>query len=309
MDDIFFKELSIPQPKYNLWIHGWSHGKMTGEMIIELEKIFLDEKPEVVYVQGDTNTVLAWAIATSKLWIKLAHIESWLRSYDKTMPEEINRVLVDHCSDYLFSPTKKQENILLNEWIEESKIITVWNTIADAILLVENMNYWQLQYSANDYIFFTIHRPVNVDSKENLKSILNAIIEIKKISWKKIVFSVHPRTYHNIQSFGLENLLEAFIILEPIGFIKNIQIQKSAYMIITDSWWIQEEACILQKKTIVLRENTERPETLEVWWSMLVWNNHQKILKWFIKLEQEKVDWYNPFWNGKACEKIFQITQ
>ena len=316
MDKVFFDELNLKQAKYNLWINWWTHWQMTWKMLIEIEKVLLEEKPDIVFVQWDTNTVLAWWLVASKLWIKVAHVEAWLRSYDKTMPEEINRVVVDHLSDYLFAPTEKQKKILLNEWIDENKVFVVWNTIVDAVYLVKKLaknnekeilnKYW---LKKENYILLTSHRPSNVDNKENLKSLLEWIIEVKKISNKKMLFPTHPRTKNNIIKFWLENLLKEFIIIEPVWFFENIILENNAYLIATDSWWIQEEACILKKKTLILRENTERPETLEVWWAILVWNNNEKIIEWFKELKDREVDWYNPFWDWKSTEKIFEIIE
>lgn len=316
MDKVFFDELKIPQVKYNLWINGWNHWEMTWKMMIKIEEILLKEKPDLVFVQGDTNTVLAWWLVASKLWIKVAHIEAGLRSYDKTMPEEINRIATDHLSDYLFSPTEKQAQILEKENIDKKKIFIVWNTIVDAIFLVKDLTkniegkilnkFW---IEKQNYILLTTHRPLNADNKENLKNLLEAIEEIRKKSWKKILFPIHPRTKNNIEKFWLKNLLKNFEIIEPVWFLENIVLENNSYFITTDSWWIQEEACILQKKTLILRENTERPETLEIWWAILVWNNKEKIIEWFKELENKKVKWYNPFGDWKSAEKIFNIIK
>lgn len=316
MDKVFFDELELSEAKYNLWINWWNHWEMTGKMMIEIEKILLDEKPDIVYVQWDTNTVLAWWLVASKLWIKVAHIEAWLRSYDKTMPEEINRICTDHLSDYLFSPTIRQKDILISENIDESKIYVLWNTIVDAVYMIKDLSktktnevFQKYNISENNYILLTSHRPANVDNKENIENILNAMIELKRISNKEILFPIHPRTKNNIIKFWLESLLTNFIVIEPVGFFENIILESNAYFIATDSWWIQEEACILKKKTLILRENTERPETLDVWWAILVWNDKTKIINAFNELLTKNVNWYNPFWDGKSAEHIFNITQ
>lgn len=317
MDSIFFEELKLPKARYNLWIYGGNHGEMTWKMMIEIEKILIKEKPDCVYVQWDTNTVLAWWLVASKLWVKLAHIEAGLRSYDMCMPEEINRICIDHISDYLFAPTERQVDILKKENIQQDKIYMIWNTVVDAIFLVKKafllsqskyiLNKYQL--NANDYILLTTHRPSNVDDKKNLQNILISMIEIQKISNKKIIFPIHPRTKNNIIKFWLEKLLGTFVIVEPVWFIDNIVLQSNAYMIVTDSWWIQEEACILQKKTLILRDTTERPETVEVWGAILVWHDMKKIVKSFYELDKKNIDWYNPFWDGKSAEKILSITE
>ncbi len=316
MDKVFFEELNLKNAKYNLWINGWWHWEMTWKMLIEIEKIILIEKPDIVYVQGDTNTVLAWGLVASKLWIKVAHIEAGLRSYDMSMPEEINRIATDHLSNYLFSPTSRQKNILLQENISDDKIYIVWNTIVDAVHIVKELsknshNTIMQKYSitSNNYILFTSHRPSNVDSQENLSSLLDGIIEIHNTSGKDILFPIHPRTQNNIIKFWLADKLKNFIVIEPVWFFENIILESHAFMIVTDSGWIQEEACILEKKTLVLRENTERPETLDVWWAILVWNDSKKIIDWYYNLLEKNIEWYNPFGDGKSAEKIFEITK
>lgn len=313
MDKVFFNELNLKNAKYNLWINWWNHWEMTGKMMIKIEKILIKEEPNIVFVQWDTNTVLAWWLVASKIWIKVAHIEAWLRSYDMTMPEEINRITTDHLSDYLFSPTQIQKDILLWENILEQKVFVLWNTIVDAVHIVKELSkskkseiLSKYNIEENNYILLTTHRPNNVDNRKNLESLLKWILEIKKLSRKKILFSIHPRTRKNIVKFWLEKLLEGFEIIEPVWFFENIILENNAFLITTDSGWIQEEACILEKKTLILRENTERPETLEVWGAILVWNNKERIISAYKELENKKIEWYNPFWDWKTAEKIFE---
>lgn len=315
MDKIFFEELSLPQPRYNLNINGGWHWSMTGRMMISIEKVLLNEKPNIVYVQWDTNTVLAgWLVAT-KLGIKVVHIEAGLRSYDRNMPEETNRVCIDHLANYLFAPTHKQQEILLQEWIDASKIWVVGNTIVDAVYQVSDLvqdktddvlqKYW---IEKNTYILLTTHRPSNVDQKTTLAVLLSEMKKLWQVSGKKILFPIHPRTKNNIYKFWLDNYLSYFILIEPVWFLENIVLESNSYMIATDSWWIQEEACILQKKTLILRNNTERPETLEVGGAILCGNN--KILHWYHALKDKKINWYNPFGDGRAAENIITtITQ
>lgn len=314
MDKVFFDELKLPQPKYNLWVNWWGHWEMTWKMMIEIEKILLSEKPDVVYVQWDTNTVLAGWLVASKLWIKVAHIEAWLRSYDMTMPEEINRICTDHLSDYLFSPTERQKEILQKENISDNKIFVLGNTVVDAVYMIKELSLPKTKevldkynISQNNYILLTSHRPANVDVRENIENILKAMIELKNTSNQTILFPIHPRTKNNIIKFWLESILKNFIVIEPVWFFENIILESNAYMIATDSWWIQEEACILEKKTLILRENTERPETLDVGGAILVWSNKEKIILAFHELENKEVKWYNPFWDWKTAEYILKI--
>lgn len=316
MDAVFLEELGIKEAKYNLGINGWWHGNMTWRMLIEMEKILLDEKPDIVFIQWDTNTVLAgWLAATKIPGIKVAHIEAWLRSYDRTMPEEINRIVADHLSDYLFCPTESQKKIALEEWIDEAKIFVTGNTIVDIVYLISSqINWHEDEYLSNfgvknwEYILFTTHRPSNVDDEKSLRNLLEWMESIRETSWKVILFPVHPRTRNNIEKFGLNSLIADFNVVEPVGFHETITLEKCAYLIATDSWGIQEEACILQKKTLVLRENTERPETVEVGWAILVGHDRAKMIAAYDILKDKAINWYNPFWDGKSGEKIIEIT-
>lgn len=316
MDSVFFDELNILWAKYNLWIGSGTHGDMTWRMMVSIEKILLLDRPDIVLVQGDTNTVLAGWLVAVKLGIKVGHIEAWLRSYDMHMPEEINRIVVDKFSDYCFCPTKFQEQILLDEGVSKNRVFVTWNTIVDAVYewlkIGEQISKSILSrylILSNEYIFFTSHRPSNVDDAWSLKNLLVWMKMISDKSGKTVFFPVHPRTSMNIMKFWLQDYVANFIMTEPVGFIENLILQKHAYIVATDSWWIQEEACILKKKTLILRDNTERPETLDVWWAMLVGNDPSKILKAFVELSSKEIHWYNPFGNGLSWEKIIQIIK
>lgn len=316
MDSLFFEELGIPKAKYNLWIHGWSHGYMCWRMLEKIEEILLVEKPDIVYLQGDTNSVLAWALAWAKIPCKIAHIEAWLRSYDRSMPEEINRIVVDSISDYLFAPTKKQEDILLKEWVSKEKVFVVWNTIVDAVFSISKKAessvrniLTKLSLESEGYILLTIHRPSNVDTAESLKDILLWINEISRISGLPVVLPLHPRTKKNVEAFWLEKLISKFRVIEPIGFQENIALESHAALIATDSWGMQEEGCILGRKTLILRDTTERPETLETGWAILVGNKKEDIVSGYIALANKEITWFNPFWDWTTAEKIFSITR
>jgi UDP-N-acetylglucosamine 2-epimerase (non-hydrolysing) len=313
MDGIFFKELDLSKVKYNLEIGSGVHGEMTGRMMIKLEGILLKEKPEVVLVQGDTNTVLAGALVASKLGIKVGHIEAGLRSYDRTMPEEINRIITDHISDYLFCPTTKQSNILKKEGLNKNKIFITGNTVVDAIYECVNISDKKskilktLHLTPNEFILITSHRPATVDNKKNFKSVLNGIYNVAKKYNKKIVFPIHPRTRKMIDNFKIK-IPKEFILVDPIGYLDMLKLQKESFIIITDSGGIQEEACILKKKCIVTRNNTERPEAIKVGGCLLAGNSDSnRILTTTSKLINKRVNWENPFGDGKTGEKIINI--
>lgn len=307
MDRLFFEELNLPQPKYNLKINETTHGAMTGKMLIGIEKILFKEKPGWVLVEGDTNSVLAGALAASNLGIKLGHVEAGLRSYDRSMPEEINRIVTDHLSAALFCPTKRQVNILKGEGIDENKIHLTGNTIVDAVeqnLQLADDKYSIKKYKNKKYFLLTLHRPSNVDNKNNLKQIINAL-ESLSIKYKaSIYFPIHPRTKKMLLRFNIKLDQRKIMIIDPVGYLEMLILEKNAQLILTDSGGIQEEACILKVPCVTLRENTERPETLEVGSNILAGNDKISILSGVEKMLKTKKNWVNPFGNGHSAEKI-----
>ncbi len=309
MDEVFFDELELPKPKYNLNIGSGNHGEMTGRMMIAMEKILIDEKPDCVFVQGDTNTVLAGALAASKLGVKIAHIEAGLRSYDKSMPEEINRVITDHISDYLFAPTKLAADILEREGIGKNKIFKVGNTIVDAVfqnseIAARKVNKLDtLKINKDEYFLLTMHRPSNVDSQANISSIFQALEKVYEKYNLPIIFPIHPRTKKQIESFNL-SLPKGITEIPPIGFLEMLQLEAEARLIITDSGGIQEEACILKVPSVTLRFNTERPEAIEVGASVLAGNSCSKIITSIDLMLNKSRNWKNPFGDGESANKI-----
>lgn len=314
MDKIFFEELELPQPGYNLNIGSGSHGEMTGRMMIALEGVFNKEKIDVVFVQGDTNTVMAGALVASKMDIKVGHVEAGLRSYDRTMPEELNRIVTDHISDYLFPPTQKQADILKAEGIDENKIFVTGNTVVDAAFegleIAERKSdiFSKIDAKRDEYLLLTTHRPATVDNKDNLKTVLESVSDLAKKFDKKVVFPAHPRTLKMIEAFEID-LDDRVLVIEPVGYLDMLMLQQYAFLITTDSGGIQEESCVLKKKAIILRENTERPEAVEVGGCVLVGNQDKKfIIEQATLLLDKKVDWYNPFGDGTAGEQIVSVV-
>jgi UDP-N-acetylglucosamine 2-epimerase (non-hydrolysing) len=313
MAKIFLEQLQIPQAKYNLNINNIAyHGEMVGRMMIEIEKILLKEKPELVLVQGDTNTTLAGGLVAAKLQIKLGHIEAGLRSYDRTMPEEINRVVVDHLSDFLFAPTENQKKILLNEGIDANKIFVVGNTVVDAvwenIKIAETNQELVKKYKGKRYFFLTLHRPANVDDAQKLKTIIEAMEEASDIFKIPIIFPIHPRTKNNLDKFGIKIDRKKIQVVDPLGYFETLIIEKYATLLLTDSGGIQEEGCILQVPCITLRDNTERPETVAVGANILVGADKEKILTAIKQSLQKRPNWPNPFGN-KVAEKILGVLK
>ncbi|HJH27457.1 MAG TPA: UDP-N-acetylglucosamine 2-epimerase (non-hydrolyzing) [Methanophagales archaeon] len=312
LDKIFFEDLELPAAKYNLDVGSGSHAEETGKMLIGIEKVLKEEKPDVVLVEGDTNTVLAGALAASKLHIKVGHVEAGLRSYDRTMPEEINRVLADHVSDYLFAPTEKAKENLLREGIEENKIFVTGNTIVDAVY--QNLEIAKrkvdilkkLNLNPEEYFLVTAHRQENVDNKERLKGILEGLELVYRKFNFPIIYPIHPRTKKKIREFGLE-VPEGIGLIEPLGFLEFLQLEANAKLVLTDSGGVQEETCVLKVPCVTLRDNTERPETLEVGSNVLAGVNQEKILEGIEKMKDKEANWKNPFGDGKAGNIIIKI--
>lgn len=310
MDSIFFEELNLPAPNYNLHVGSGLHSNQTGNILIKMEPILLEEKPDLVLVQGDTNTVLAGALAASKLDIKVGHIEAGLRSYDRTMPEETNRILTDHMSSYLFSVSNNQSQILRSEGIEDRKIVQVGNTISDALFqhipLAEEKSAVldTLGLSKNAYILVTAHRASNVDVKAHLEELVDLLRTITTRYNKEIVWPIHPRTRKKLEEYNIP-LAKSIKLTPPLGYLDFIKLQRNAQIILTDSGGIQEEACMLHVPCVTLRENTERPETVEVGANVLVGRDKEKAISaidnW---LSLSSYDWSNPFGEGNVAQLI-----
>lgn len=310
MDKVFFEQLDLPSPKYNLDIGSGTHAEQTGKMLIGIEKILLEEKPDLVLVEGDTNSVISGALAASKLGIKIGHVESGLRSYDRTMPEEINRILTDHCSDYLFVPTENSKQILLREGIKEDKIFITGNTVVDAIyqnLKLSKRNvYNSLGIKKKGYILGTVHRHENVDSLYRFKGILDGMCRVSREFGMPIIFPIHGRSMNMMKNFGL-SVDENIKLIEPLDYFNFLCLENNAKMILTDSGGVQEEACIVGVPCITLRDNTERPETIDIGSNILSGTDPLRILECAKIMFYSNNHWSNPFGDGKAGERIINI--
>lgn len=313
MDKVFFNELKLPLPKYNLDVGSGPHGKQTAKMLDGIENILLENNPDVILVQGDTNTVLAGSLAASKLKIKIGHVEAGLRSFDKNMPEEINRIITDHISDYLFAPTEKSKQYLQAEGINEDKIYITGNTVVDAVyqnleISKENKNLlYEIGVEEKEYFLVTIHREENTDNQNRLTKILQEL-EILYNKYKlPVIFPAHPRTIKMIYEFNLK-IPSGIKIIDPVGYLDFLQLEIGAKLILTDSGGIQEEACILGVPCITLRNNTERPETIEVGANIIAGIN-DNILELTNKMLCSSTEWINPFGDGKSSKKILSILQ
>jgi UDP-N-acetylglucosamine 2-epimerase (non-hydrolysing) len=311
MDKVFFEQLQLLPPAYNLDVGSGSHSEQTGKMLIGIEKILLKEKPAVVLVEGDTNSVLAGALAAAKLGIKVGHVEAGLRSYDRTMPEELNRLLADHLSDYLFAPTPKAKQILLGEGVDENKVFVTGNTIVDTIL--QNLELaksakdimGELKVKTGQYFLVTLHRQENVDNPSRFTSILKGLSQVAIQFKLPVIYPVHPRSRKKMSEFALKP--ENLTLIEPLDFLGFLQMENNARLILTDSGGVQEEACILGIPCVTIRDNTERPETLEVGANVLAGASSERIVECARLMLDKKDKWTNPFGDGKAAERIAKI--
>ncbi len=313
MDMVFFKQLNLPDAHYNLDVGSGSHARQTSRILVGIEKILLEERPDVVLIQGDTNTVLAGALAASKLHIKVGHVEAGLRSYDRTMPEEINRIIADHISDFCFVPTEQAKATLLSEGISSENIFITGNTIVDAVyhhikLAKEKTNILEtLHLQPNHFFLATAHRQENVDDKHRFEGILSSLTQLREVYNLPVVYPIHPRAKKMINQFDI--VTEGITFIEPVDFFSFLQLEQHARLILTDSGGVQEESCILQRPCITLRDNTERPETIAIGANMIGGTNPQTILKCVSRMMSINTPWINPFGNGTSGKKIVNILE
>lgn len=310
MSAIFFRELEIPKPKYNLNIGSGTHGEQTGKMLTGIEDVLIKEKPDWVLIYGDTNSTLAGALAAAKLHIPVAHIEAGLRSYNRRMPEEINRIIADQLATLLFCPSQVAVDNLAKEGINKGVFI-VGDVMADALRFAAEKSAKQTKIlqkhklQARKYLLATIHRAENTDNKERLKNIMQALSEIAKN--ETVVLPMHPRTRKMLGEHypSLLTPHTSLKIIDPVGYFDIIALEKSARMILTDSGGIQKEAYWLKVPCITLRDETEWLETVENGWNILTGANNAKIIKAF-KTFKSPAKHPPLYGNGKAAEKCLK---
>lgn len=309
MDELFFAEFKLPQPKYNLGLGGLSHREQIGHFIKNITSVLRVEKPDVVIVQGDTTSVVAGALAANKLGITIAHHEAGLRSYDVTMLEEINRTFTDHISEYLFTPTKTAIANLIEEGFDKDSIFFTGNTIVDVIHKYRRMSrpalFKKLGVKPQHYFLFTAHRQENVDNSDRLKKILAGLrLLTQKYPKLPIVWPLHPRTKKRIEEAKFK-IPKEIRVIDPVGYFDMLSLERQARLIITDSGGVQEEACILQVATVTIRDNTERPETVTHGFNVLVPGvEPQDIVDKVAMMLNKEFVWFNPFGDGTAGKKI-----
>ena len=319
MSDNFFTDLKLPNPKYNIHVGSGTHGKQTGLMMEGIEEILTDEKPDILLVQGDTNAVLAGALVASKLHIPVGHVEAGLRSFDNSMPEEINRKVADVCSQMFFVPTEESAINLLSEEIPKEEIFLTGNTIVDACFrnleIAKDKNTNESLYDLSNILTVTMHRAENVDNKERLSSIVQAL---KELTAMNIIFPIHPRTKIALEKFNLlkdlENSEHIHLTL-PMGYLEFLLLLSKSSLILTDSGGLQEEAITLNIPTLTLRYNTERPETVSAGGNILVGADKEKILEYTNKIlndadfRETMKNAQNPYGDGKSGEKILDAIE
>ena len=289
MYDNFFRYLEIPAPDYNIQVGSGTHGRQTGLMMKGIEEVLLEEKPDIVLVQGDTNAVLAGALVASKLHIAIGHVEAGLRSFDMTMPEEVNRRAADVCSAMYFIPTEESAINLLAEGFSRKNMFITGNTVVDACFrhleIARKKGFEEESLAALDIenmeniLTLTMHRAENVDDKQRVTSIIEAL---KELSDMNIIFPIHPRTKNTLQNFGLFdelNDLDHVHIIKPVGYLDFLQLTSASTLILTDSGGLQEEAITLDVPALTLRYNTERPETVTAGGNILVGSDKEVILE------------------------------
>jgi len=323
MDRLFFKELGLREPKYRLKIRSKGvtlQADHTGRMLIEVERILLAERPGFVLVQGDTNSVLAGALTVSKLLttrdythidMRICHVEAGLRSYDRNMPEEINRFITDHLSNFCFAPTAQGKKLLIGEGVPKNRIFVTGNTIVDAVQ--ENVRravrpdcLKKLGLDDRGFFLLTLHRQENVDHRERLRRILEGVARVQKRFGLPVLFPIHPRTVKKLDFFRLR-LPEKTYAVDPLGFLEFLYVESRARLILSDSGGVQEEACILKVPCVTLRTTTERPETVQVGANVLGGHDPLKIDHAAQKMMKRCALWRNPFGDGRSAERILKI--
>ena len=333
MSKVFFDDLELPKPDFYLGVGSGTHAEQTANVMIQFEKILIDEKPDMVLVVGDVNSTIAYSLTAKKLHIKVVHVEAGLRSFDMEMPEEINRVLTDRISDFLFVTEESGLINLKNEGVPEDKIFFVGNVMIDSLIHYQPkvdqsniLNELSLQpviptkaslvsglvgissKSLHGYVLVTLHRPSNVDTKESLEKLVNFLNRLGEE--RKVVFPIHPRTKSNLEKYDLlKNLKESVIITDPIGYIDFQALIKNAELIVTDSGGIQEESTYLGVQCITLRTSTERPSTVDVGTNQLIGIDLSKaeVACLNVLKGSKKIGKIPPLWDGESSNRIVDI--
>lgn len=315
MSDSFFADLDIPKPDFHLEVGSASHAVQTARIMTAFEPVILEQKPDWVLVVGDVNSTIACALVCAKLGIKVAHVEAGLRSRDRTMPEEINRILTDSISDLLLTTSEDADENLKAEGVPAEKIRFVGNVMIDSLFYnlkkaEESKIREELDLNGKEYAALTLHRPSNVDEKEVLSGLLDALAQISEKL--PVIFPVHPRTKAKIVEFGFAARIESSNIklIEPLGYLDFLRLYSGARLVLTDSGGIQEETTALGIPCLTLRQNTERPITIEMGTNVLVGTNAEKITRTAFEIlenDSKKDTKIPPLWDGRAAQRICDV--
>jgi UDP-N-acetylglucosamine 2-epimerase (non-hydrolysing) len=306
MSDVFFQQLGIPSPDVNLAVGSGSHAKQTAEIMIRLEPVLQERQPDMVLVYGDVNSTVATVLVCAKLGIKVGHVEAGLRSFDRTMPEEINRLVTDQLADLLFTPSEDGDKNLRREGIATEKIFRVGNVMIDSLVrLLPMARQARIDGLPQRYALVTLHRPANVDDGPTLKGILESLLEVNRDL--AVVFPAHPRTRKRIADFGLK--AGQLRVLDPLPYVDFLGLQSRATVVITDSGGIQEETTYLGVPCLTVRENTERPITVSMGTNVLVGRDPQKLRTELSRVlaGKAKKGSVPPLWDGHTGDRIADV--
>ena len=306
MSDLFFEEMRIPAPGYNLNINSLSHGAMTGKMLEEIEKVLLDKKPDWVLVYGDTNSTLAGALAAKKLHIRVAHVEAGLRSFNMTMPEEINRILTDRVSDILFCPTETAIRNLKNEGFDhfDSRVVLSGDVMLDAALFYRQYSRPPQIELKRDFVLATLHRAENTDTPEYLSEIIRALETISRE--QDVLLPLHPRTRAKLEASGYNTRLSPIRFIDPVGYLEMIHLLDKCSLVMTDSGGLQKEAFFFRKYCITLRNETEWTELVDHGYNTLARNSYDRIIQAY--REQPHPDFSTPLYGDGHAAKVIVDT-
>jgi UDP-N-acetylglucosamine 2-epimerase (non-hydrolysing) len=306
MSDVFFSQLAMPAPDVNLEVGSGSHARQTAEIMIRFEPVLLERRPDIVLVYGDVNSTVAAALVCSKLLIEVGHVEAGLRSFDPSMPEEINRIVTDRLANLLFTPSEDGDENLQREGVEREKIYRVGNVMIDSLIrLLPSAMQSPKNGLPDRFALVTLHRPSNVDDPRTLKSILDSLLKVSE--GLDVIFPVHPRTRQRISEFGLD--AAKLHLLDPLPYIEFLALQRRATAVITDSGGIQEETTYLGVPCLTLRGNTERPITVSAGTNTLIGSDNTKLESELAKILEGKAKsgTIPPLWDGHAGDRVAEI--
>jgi len=312
MSDVFFQDLGIPRPDVHLGVGSGTHAEQTARVMVEFEKVCMEQKPDLVLVVGDVNSTMACTIVAAKLGIPVAHVEAGLRSFDRSMPEEINRLVTDALANLLFTTSLDADINLRREGVDPARIHFVGNVMIDTLLKHRKRAAdldvpAKLDIEPGKFALVTLHRPSNVDEPSVLRGIVEALNEIG--AHMPVVFPIHPRTLKRIREFGIETT--RLRMIDPLGYLEFLNLMSNAGIVLTDSGGLQEETTILQVPCLTLRHNTERPVTIEEGTNLLVGTDKDRILEAFHRVRRGEWKPAGPpkLWDGRAAERIVEIIR